>query len=42
MEEPLHAKIQSALHNRYGADPDAKVRKRVEEEWAAIRELTWS
>lgn len=37
MEEPLHAKIQSALHNRYGPNPDIAVRKRVAEEWAAIK-----
>ena len=35
--EQLYAEIQSALCNRYGPDPDTKVRTRVEEEWAAIK-----
>lgn len=37
MEERLHAEIQSALYNRYGPNPDIAVRKRVAEEWAAIK-----
>ena len=37
IEEYLYADILTALHTRYGPNPDAAIWKRIEDEWNAIR-----
>ena len=37
IEEKLYSLVQTALHEKYGDNPDGQIVKRIEEEWDAMK-----